>query len=320
MNLLRIGLRALAALALLVVGLPSAYAACSSSPGTGSFGTLSSFVAGSTAQQVTATSGFKCSGSLLSLLGTNTVTATIATSANGVGTQAAMLGPNGVKLPYQICQDNGCGTVVNLGSSTTWSSTTLLGLLGLFNASDGSLPLYLRTVTGVNLPAGSYSDTLGINWTYHICFIGVLGLCVYTDGADSTTVTVNMTVTNFCYIDNAPNVNFGSAAFPAGFASVTNNSLSIRCTLNAAYSVNLTSTVPGSGQYRQMSSTNNGVTSYLQYQIFKGDASVWTAATNTAMTGTGASQNVAYSATVNPSQANPPPGTYSDTVLVTVTY
>ncbi|MDN5681329.1 MAG: spore coat U domain-containing protein, partial [Ewingella sp.] len=142
----------------------------------------------------------------------------------------------------------------------------------------------------------------------------------YTDGADSTTVTVNMPVTNFCYIDNAPNVNFGSAAFPAGFASVTNNSLSIRCTLNAAYSVNLTSTVPGSGQYRQMSSTNNGVTSYLQYQIFKGDASVWTAATNTAMTGTGASQNVAYSATVNPSQANPPPGTYSDTVLVTVTY
>lgn len=320
MNLLRIGLRSVAALALLLLGLPSAYAACASSPGTGNFGTLSSFTAGSTAQNVTAASGFKCSGSLLSLLSTNTVSATIATSANGVGTLAEMLGPNGVKLPYQICQDSACGTVVNVGAQTVWSSTTLLGLLGLFNASDGSLPLYLRTVTGVNLPAGNYTDTLGINWAYHICFIGVLGLCVYTDGTDSTTVTVNMQVTNFCYIDNAPNVNFGSAAFPAGFASVTNNSLSIRCTLNAAYNVNLTSTVPGSGQFRQMSSSNNGVTSYLQYQIFKSDASVWTAATNTSLTGTGASQNVAYTATVNPAQANPPPGTYSDTVLVTVTY
>lgn len=320
MNRLKMGLRALAALVLLLFGLPGAYADCSSSPGTGNFGTLSSFVASSTAQQVTAASGFKCSGSLLSLLSTNTVTATIASSANPSGTQPAMVGPNNVKIPYQICQDSACGTIMNIGTQTTWSSTTLLGLLGLFNASDGSLPLYLRSVTGVNLPAGTYTDKLGINWTYHICFIGLLGLCVYTDGADSTTVAVTMQVTNFCYIDNAPNVNFGSAAFPAGFASVTNNSLSIRCTLNAAYNVNLTSTVPGSGQYRQMSSTNNGVTSYLQYQIFKGDASVWTATTDTSLVGNGASQNVAYTATVNPSQANPPPGSYSDTVLVTVTY
>jgi spore coat protein U-like protein len=303
-----------AALALLLFDLSSAYADCVTSPGTGNFGTLSSFTAGSTAQNVTATSGFKCSGSLLSLLSTNTVTATIVSSANGATGAAGMLGPNGVRLPYQICQDSGCGTIM------TWSSTTLLGLLGLFNASDGSLPLYLRTVTGVNLPAGNYTDTLALHWTYHICFVGLLGICLYTDGTSDTTVAVSMQVTNFCYIDNAPNVNFGSAAFPAGFAPVTNNSLSIRCTLNAAYNVNLTSTVPSSGQFRQMSSTNNGVTSYLQYQIFKGDASVWTAATNTSLTGTGASQNVAYTATVNPSQANPPPGTYSDTVLVTVTY
>lgn len=320
MNRFNAGLRALVALVLLLGGLPSAYAACSSSPGAADFGSLSSFVAGSTAQQVMGATGFKCSGSLLSLLATNTVTATIATSANGVGTTAEMLGPNNVRLPYQICQDAACATVVNVGNTTTWSSTTLLGLLGLFNASDGSLPLYLRTATGVNLPAGTYNDTLGINWSYHICFIGVLGLCVYTDGTDSTVVTVKMVVTNACNVDNAPNVNFGSAAFPAGFASVTSNTLSVRCTLNASYNINLTSTVPVNGQFRQMSSTNNNVTSYLQYQLFKADASVWTTATNTSMTGTGAAQTVGYTATVNPAQANPPPGVYSDTVLVTVTY
>ena len=320
MNLMKMAVRGLAALALLLSSLPAAYAACASSPGSADFGTLNSFVAGSTAQTVMASSGFKCSGGLLTLLSTNTITATIASSANGVGTQPDMIGPNNVKLPYQICPDSACGTVLNIGNQTTWSSTTLLGLLGLFNAADGSLPVYLRTATGVNLPAGTYNDTLTINWTYHICFIGVLGLCAYTDGADSTVISVKMVVTNACFIDNAPNVSFGSAAFPAGFASVTGNTLSIRCTLSASYTVNLASTVPVNGQYRQMSSTNNGVTSYLQYQIFKGDASVWTAATNTSLLGTGTAQTVGYTATINPSQPNPPAGNYSDTVLVTVSY
>lgn len=321
MKVVRMASHGLAVLLLFWAGLQGAQAACTSTSGAGSFGSPTSFTVATTAQQVTATSGFTCSGSLLALAATNTVTAKIASTTNASGTTAQLFNAaNNQYLPYLICQDSACLTPVNVGATTTWSSTSLLGLLGLFNASDGSMPLYLKTATGANLKAGLYTDNITINWTYHICFIGALGLCVYTDGTATTVIAVSLTVTNFCYIDNAPNVSFGSAAFPSGFTSVTSNSLSIRCTLGDAYGVNLTSSVASSGQYRQMSSLNNGITSYLQYQIFKGDASVWTATTDTSMTGTGASQLIGYTATVNASQANPPAGSYSDTVLVTVTY
>lgn len=300
---------------------PSALADCTSSSGTGNFGSVSSFTVASTAQPVTATSGFRCTGSALSLLSTNTVTATIASTANATGTTARLYNSTtGQYLPYLICKDSACATPVNVGSSTTWSSTTLLGLLGLFNATDGSLPLYLRTTTGANLAAGTYTDVININWTYRICFIGVLGVCVYTDGTAQTSIAVTLTVTNFCYIDNAPNVNFGSAAFSSGFAPVTSNTLSVRCTLGAAYTINLASNNPSTGQYRQMSSLQSGTTYYLQYQIAKADTTVWTASNNHSTTGTGTSQAIGYTATVNASQPNQPAGTYSDTVIVTVTY
>lgn len=305
----------------LLFSIQAAQAACTSSSGSGTFASNNSFTIGTTAEQVTATSGFTCTGSALSLLSTNTVTATIASTANASGTSARLYNDTSKQyLPYIICKDSACATPVNVGSSTTWSSTTLLGLLGLFNASDGSLPLYLKTSTGSNLQAGTYTDTINISWAYHICFIGVAGLCVYTDGTANTAIAVTLAVTNYCYIDSAPNVNFGSAAFPAGFASVTSNSLSVRCTLGATYSVNLNSSNNSNGSYRQMSSTVNAVTSYLQYQLLKSDATVWTTANNTAATGTGLSQSIPYTATVNATQANVPAGNYSDTVLVTVTY
>lgn len=304
----------------LLFSIPAVQAACTSSSGSGTFAPNNSFTVGTTAEQVTATSGFVCTGSVLSLLSTNTVTATIASTTNATGTSARLYNATSKQyLPYIICQDSACATPVNVGSQTTWSSTTLLGLLGLFNASDGSLPLYLKTSTGSNLQAGTYNDTINISWAYHICFIGVLGICAYTDGTANTSIAVTLVVTNYCYIDSAPNVNFGSAAFPAGFASVTSNSLSVRCTLGATYSVNLNSSNTN-GQYRQMSSTVNSVTNYLQYQLLKADASVWTTATDASATGTGLSQSIPYTATVNAAQANVPAGSYSDTVLVTVTY
>jgi len=299
----------------------AAQAACSSTSGAGTFPPNNSFTVGTTAEMVTATSGFTCTGSLLALAATNTVTATIASTTNATGTTARLYSSVTKQyLPYIICQDSGCNTPVNVGSATTWSSTSLLGLLGLFNASDGSMPLYLKTATGSNLAAGTYTDNITINWAYHICFIGALGACVYTDGTATTSIAVTLVVSNYCYLDSAPNVNFGSAAFPAGFASVTSNALSVRCTLAATYTVNLKSTNASSGQYRQMFYTVNTVTNALQYQILKADASVWTELTNASSTGTGLSQSIPYTATINATQANVPAGTYTDTVLVTVTY
>lgn len=300
--------------------MPSAYAACTASSSTSTFGTISSFTLTNNAQTVKSGTGFVCSGSLLSLLGTNTATASITSTTHSNGAVAQLYNAqSGHYIPYTLCQDSACSTPYNIGGTITWSSTTLLGLLGLFNSSDGSLPLYLHTATGINVPAGTYTDTITLNWTYHICFVGVFGACIYTDGIGTSTINVTMNVSNDCYIDNAPNINFGTAALPSEFKTIS-NILRVRCSLNASYSVNFTSTNPIMNGWRQMQAKIDGKNYQLQYQIYKPDGSLWNDNNNYTALGNGVSQAINYTATINQKQPNQPSGSYSDVVIVTVTY
>ena len=323
-------LRVIMLLLLTLSGMGQAFADCTNgvgaATGSASFGTLSSFTLAGTAQLVTATTNYKCTSSaILTLLATNTIMVTASSTTNALGTTPRLYAPaNGSipasYVPYTLCIDAGCSTPLNVGASYTWTQTSLLGLLGLFGGPNGSMPLYLKTSL-VNVPAGTYSDTVNLRWASHVCFLGIAGLCAYTDQTATTTLVVTLTVTNFCYLDSAPNVSFGSQPFPANFTSpVTSNSLSVRCSPSAAYTVKLVSSNPSSGQYRQMSALVNGSTYYLQYQLLKADATVWTASNDLAATGNGNSQAVNYRAQVNTSQANVPAGNYSDTVTVTVSY
>lgn len=299
-----------------------AYAGCTTAASTITLGTQNSFAVSTSPLITSGSSGLSCTGGLLNVGGTNTISALIGTTLHPAGTQPRLYSAaTNQYLPYSLCKDASCSAVYNQGDTIGWSSSTALGLLGLFSGPNSTLPLYVRPVGISNLAAGTYTDTIPINWSWSICSIAVgTLLCLADTGNVSGNVNLTLTVTNFCYIDSAPNVGFGSAALPSGLTSVVANTLSVRCTLNATYSVNLTSSVPVSGQYRQMSSTVNSVTSYLQYQLFKGDSTVWTAATNSSATGTGTSQSFPYTAAVNLSQSNQPAGAYSDTVTVTVTY
>lgn len=310
-------------LILVIVGLfflPKTYADCIGSSSTTSFGSVNSFTVASTAQTVESGSGFTCTGSLLSLLGTNTVTATIASTNNASGSTPRLYNSTtGTYLPYSICSSSSCNSIYNVGSSITWSSTSLIGLLGLFNASDGSMPIFLHTSTGSNLPSGIYTDTITIDWNYSICFVGVLGICSYTTGTATSTVTVTLIVTDYCYIDSAPDVDFGTAALPSSFSRIS-SSLSVRCTLDAAYTVNLSSNNPEAGGWRQMSSSVDGAIYYLQYQLTRGSGTVWKSSNDYSNTGTGSSQSIPYTAIINSSQDMVPAGNYSDTITVTVTY
>ncbi|QGX92321.1 spore coat protein U [Tatumella sp. TA1] len=298
----------------------SALAACSASSSSTSFGSLSSFSLASSSQIVESGTGFTCSGSVLSLLGTNTVTATFSSSANGSGTTPRLYNSGtGGYIPYTLCGDSACSSTYSIGGAKTWSSTSLLGLLGLFNSSDGTLPLYFKTTSGVNVPAGTYTDTLTLNWRYNICTLGLLGLCASDSGVATSTIMVTMIVTNDCAINSAPDINFGSAALPADFSHVS-ASLAIRCTANASYKVNLTSSNTPSGDWRRMAATTSSGTAYLQYQLLQSNGVVWTDSNPLSVTGTGNAQTVSYTALVNPSQTNQPVGNYSDTVTVTVTY
>ncbi|KGA23429.1 spore coat protein U [Pectobacterium brasiliense] len=310
-------------LALILMALyyaPFSYAACTTPPSNTTLGPYASSVVGvnGTPQIVTSGSGFICTGSLLSIAGTNTITATIQSDSNPSGTTMRMRrGTSTDYVPYNLCMDSGCGTLYNIGSTYTWSQTTFLGILGLFNSSDGSIPIYIRTSTGNNISAGTYTDTVTIKWDYRLCSLGIV-LCIYEEGSTTSILNITMNITNDCQITSAPNINFGVAAFPADFAAV-NNSLGVRCTLLGAYTVKLVSTHPDDANWRRMMATVNGVPSYMQYQLYRTGNIAWTETNDYSGTGTGITQSIPYTARINASQASKPEGAYKDTVTINVT-
>ncbi|MBN3068673.1 spore coat U domain-containing protein [Pectobacterium brasiliense] len=300
---------------------PFSYAACTTPPSSTTLGPYASSVVGvnGTPQIVTSGSGFRCTGSLLSLASTNTITVTILDDSNPSGTAMRMRrGTSTDYVPYSLCIDSGCGTLYEIGSTYTWSRTTFLGILGLFNSADGSIPIYIRTSIGNNVAAGTYTDTVTIKWDYRLCSLGALGLCVYEQGTTTSTLNITMNITNDCQITSAPNISFGIAAFPADFAAV-NSSLGVRCTLLGAYTVKLTSPHPDDANWRRMTATVNGVPSYMQYQLYRTGNIAWTETNDHSGTGTGITQNIPYTARINASQANKPEGAYKDTVTINVT-
>ncbi|MEQ9917876.1 spore coat U domain-containing protein [Pectobacterium aroidearum] len=304
---------------------PFSYAACTTPPSNTTLGPYGSSVVGvnGTPQIMASGSGFRCTGSLLSLNSTNTITATIQSDSNPSGTTMRMRrGTSTDYVPYNLCMDSGCGTLYNIGSTYTWSQTTFLGILGLFNSADGSIPIYIRTSIGNNVSAGTYTDTVTIKWDYRLCSLGatVLGVtvCVYEEGSTTSTLNITMNITNDCQITSAPNISFGTAAFPADFAAVS-NSLGVRCTLLGAYTVKLVSTHPDDANWRRMTATVGGTPYYLQYQLYRTGNIAWTETSDYSGTGTGITQSIPYTARINASQASKPEGEYKDTVTINVT-
>ncbi|WP_174869937.1 Csu type fimbrial protein [Pectobacterium polaris] len=300
---------------------PFSYAACTTPPSSTTLGPYASSIVGvnGTPQIVTSGSGFRCTGSVLSLISTNTITVTILDDSNPSGTAMRMRrGASTDYVPYSLCIDSGCGTLYNIGSTYTWSRTTFLGILGLFNSADGSIPIYIRTSIGNNVAAGTYTDTVTIKWDYELCSLGALGICVYERGSTTSTLNITMNITNDCQITSAPNISFGTAAFPADFAAVNNN-LGVRCTLLGAYTVKLVSTHPGDANWRRMTATVGGTPYYLQYQLYRTGNIAWTETNDYSGAGTGITQNIPYTARINASQASKPEGAYKDTVTINVT-
>lgn len=293
------------------------YAACTAASGSASFGSVSSLALETTPQSVTVTNTFACTGlsALFQLAPNNLLNVTFLTSANASGNTPRLYNAiSGTYVPYSICNNTTCSSNYNLGDTINWLSNVLAALL---NSSTANLPLTLVTHSGVNVPAGVYTDTLTLGWNFSIC-TGVFPLCIYVTGAPTTTIAVTLIVLNDCNILSSPDVNFGSAGLPSQFNSVTSN-VNVRCTLNANYGVTLTSNNSSNGNWRQMSSSGNSGSHYLQYQVRDANGDVIT--TNSqSFVGSGTAQSIPYTYVVNPNQTLQPAGTYTDTIIVTVSY
>jgi len=285
-----------------------------------SYGPISSTLVRTAAQSTSSSNaGLTCTAGGISLLGEAYFKATITSSNSG------MVGPTGGVIAYTIYASNSIAKPITRGQAFDFSSNGLLGA-----TAPSMIPLYFTTAAN-NVAAGVYTETLNVRWDWSYCTgLGVLGICLgYDTGSNKiSTLTVSMTVANDCTI-SAPSISFGSAPVVSAFSTVS-QTVSVNCTKGSAYTVGLgDGTHPVSvGGRRQMMSGGN----YLAYDIFQsagttrwGSVGAARRASTTAEvnpgTGLGSgSQIFNYNARIYTDQATPPAGTYTDSVVLDVSF
>lgn len=314
--------------AMLASGLASqAHALCRTAATTpADFGSISSILAATTVQSTsTPNAGLHCTGSLQSLLTpTDHFYATVSSTTSG------LVGPTGDVLTYNIYATNNTAAayLINRGSRYDFARNNIIDLLGLLaGASSKTIPIYFGTITGNNVAAGVYSETLSILWEWNYCAgYNNQGTCIGRDVSSGTvTLTVSMTVNNDCTV-SAPNISFGDAPAVVAFSTV-NQSISISCTRGSPYTVGLDAGQNANAGRRRMVSGSN----FLSYDIFKSaGTTVWGSVGSARRSssdaevnpgngfGSGRSQVFNYNAKVYTDQPTPAAGSYLDNVILDI--
>ena len=216
--------------------------------------------------------------------------------------------------------------------STVWGSylwpypsrpPVLAMTLSLLGSGSGSTVLYGAVPGGQGtVPPGSYLSAFsGSHVEFRYRYSAASNDCTVTTGVVVARPSFNTTATVAanCLISTQP-VDFGTTGVLSGNVDATGQ-VSVNCTPGTTYSVGLGNGQTGTGPTsRRMALGNQGIT----YGLYRDTARSlpWgsTIGTNTvAGTGTGAAQGIPVYGRV-PAQTTPAPGTYTDTVVVTVTY
>jgi spore coat protein U-like protein len=185
-----------------------------------------------------------------------------------------------------------------------------------------SVPVYGRILSGQqSKPSGSYSSNFAaapfIRWDEDPSYGG--DPCITSSKVISTSFTAIANVIGSCTVATT-NMNFGVVNF------LNNNidaiaTISPTCSINAPYSVSLSNGNTGTGPTnRKMVNGGNSVTYGLYQNASRSQPWGNIIGTNTVGgTGNGSAQPITVYGRVPP-QTTPPPATYTDTVVVTVTY
>lgn len=311
--------RLLLALALLLAPV-AAHAACQVSNGSATFAASSSYaVQANSVAQIVAPAGFSCNGSLITVVGSSYARATV-TSANGF----RLVGPTGDRIAYAASADANGAYPFTQGGTVDYFNPTLLSLLTILNGGTFSPKFYATIGGGANVAAGTYIDTLTVQWSWNVCHgVGAGNVCVLGEtGSGTATIQVSITVGKDCRI-TAPAVSFGSASLVSQFSQITQSVL-VDCSKGAGFNVGFTSGTAASA--RPWRTMTDGAGHVLQYNLYKSDgATIWDetnpqAATTPGAGATSPSQAFTYRARINPDQQTPVAGSYTDTVSVVVTF
>lgn len=311
--------RLLIAAVILLCSIGAAYGqnvSCTVTPTGPAFGDVTSALLANQTSSTTGTIGYSCSG--FQHNSTGTVCLSLG-NFNGSNTRSMTAGAN--TLNYQIYQDSGFTTV--WGDSATNGIETIQVSSDSSGNASGSATMYAKTLTGqTTTPAGSYTQTFASGNPNQVTAARGTGTpCTsITSNPTGISFTTTATVSNLCTISTS-SVNFGSVTSLSSGVPAT-GSVTLQCTNGDAYNVGLNAGT-GSGATISNRLMTKG-SSTIIYSLYQNGThtSVWgtTLGTNTvAGTGTGANQTLTVFGLV-PSQTIPAPGTYTDTVVATVTY
>ena len=160
----------------------------------------------------------------------------------------------------------------------------------------------------------------GYTAAFAACFVIAWADVPYAATA-TTTMTVQVSITATCTINSASTLNFGTQGVLATNVDQT-STLQLTCTNTTPYNIGLDAGT-GTGATvatRKLTSGANTV-NYTLYSN-SGRTTVWgnTVSTDTvAGTGNGSGQSYTVYGRI-PAQTTPAPGSYTDTITVTVTY
>jgi spore coat protein U-like protein len=280
------------------------------------FGEVASQVLASQTVDTTGTITYNCTG------GTASTPVRICISlGNFTGSVRTMTRGGAGSLDFQVYQD--AARTIVWGNPTT---PTIMTIDTTFNASgvaSGSVTMYGRILAGQTVEQdGSYTRTMSGGTSQRLTFSTNMSTActAITGGARTFSFTASATISNLCNV-SAATLNFGSTINLT--ATVDQSStIQAQCTNSTPYNIGLNAGTGAGATVAARKMTSGG--SMINYSLYRDAARslVWgtTIGTNTiSATGNGSSQNHTVYGRV-PVQTTPDPGTYSDTINVTVTY
>jgi spore coat protein U-like protein len=253
------------------------------------------------------------------------------------GSNRLMNGPGAAQLGYQLYSDPGLtipwgSWPLNLyGGGYSWTPYGTKVNDSWTATVYGSVLANQQTIT-----AGNYSSRLNLYFTYDSHSFANGGsdsgyVCpdIRNQGSNFTIFTARATVTGACAI-NASTLNFGtvSGAIVQSTSLSSNTIVNVTCTDGSPYAIGMSNGNYPSGSQRRMAYAGN----YLNYNLYVDSAHSipWTTATNSSTctttgqcylgTGTGSQQSIPVYGQFPAVGSQPPPGTYSDMVVMTIFY
>jgi spore coat protein U-like protein len=268
---------------------------------------------------VTATLNINCTGVALTTI---RICPSIGAGSGGADTTSRLMSGPGT-LRYQLYQDAARTTV---WGSYTWglpgTPPTIDLALGLGGSGSTTRTIFGRVFGGQSTaPAGSYvSNFTAAQTSFVYAALGVLPCPnLLLPQTANPTFTVNATVVNNCLV-TPQNLNFGTQGVLS--ANIDASSLlSVTCTPGTSYSVGLNGGNAGAAPTaRKLAKGGETITYGLYRDAARSQPWGDTIGTNTAAgTGSGIAQDLTVFGRVPP-QATPTAGTYTDTIVVTVTF